>query len=391
MLRAIRESADIDLVSLVHDRQEASHAGDLRDLVEHVATLPVSPLHKVARGCRALLVAQPLTHALLDAPGAVRAVAALVADRPPDVVFAYCSGMARFAFEAPLAGLPLVVDLVDVDSAKWHALSASARWPLSAIYAREARLLSRFEALIARTAAATLVVNDRERDALRAIDATADPVVLQNGVDVQHFASPRRPSARPVVVFSGVMNYAPNAHGALWLAQEIWPRVTRKRPDARLVLVGASPGPSLRALATRDPSITVTGTVPSIPEYLWDAAVAVAPLKIARGVQNKVVEAVAAGLPCVITPEVDGGVPSEVRPACHVCDDAASFANAILDLLGQSPGERRSLASRANLAGLDWPTRMKALVPILEAAVADPGRASALRRAARPRAPVDAR
>jgi glycosyltransferase involved in cell wall biosynthesis len=165
------------------------------------------------------------------------------------------------------------------------------------------------------------------------------------------------------------MSYAPNARGAVWLAQDIWPRVRRQRPDAQLLIVGASPGAEVTALARRDASITVTGTVPSVREYLWEAALAVAPLRIARGVQNKVIEAVAAGLPCVVTPEVDGGVPNQVRPACQVRDSAAGLADAMIDLLERTPVERRMIAERADVASLDWSSRMGPLVAILETAV----------------------
>lgn len=371
-LRALGRVAEVDLVSLVHDREEASHARDLSGMTDRIVTLPVSRLRGIARGCIALPGSLPLTHALLDAPGAVGALASLVADRPPDVVLAYCSSMAKFAFAEPLAGLPLVVDLVDVDSAKWRALAASARWPMSAVYAREARLLSRFEARIARTAAATLVVNARERDALRAIDPTADARVLEIGVDVRHFASTGAPSARPAVVFSGVMDYAPNAQGVLWFARRVWPLVREKRPDATLTLAGSSPGREIRNLGRKDRSIVVTGTVPSVREYLWDAAVAVAPMLIARGVQTKVVEAVAAGLPCVVTPVVYEGVPREVAAACAVRSAAPAFAEAIVDLLARSPAERRAIAARADLASLDWDCRLAPLLPILEAAAAAP-------------------
>jgi sugar transferase (PEP-CTERM/EpsH1 system associated) len=373
MLRAMRADADVDLVSLVHDRDEASHAPDLRDLASSVTTLPLSWPHRAVRSIRALAGSQPLTHALLDAPGAAKTLASLVASRPPDVVLAFCSSMARFGLEPPLAGLPLVVDLVDVDSSKWHALSATARWPLSAVYRREAACLASFEALIARSAAATLVVNERERQALRAIVPDADPVVLQNGVDVEHFRPPTAPSSREAVVFTGVMNYAPNAQAAIWLAEDVWPLVRQRRPGACLDIVGASPTGDVKRLAHRYADVTVTGSVPSVREYLWNAAIAVAPLRVARGVQNKVVEAVAAGLPCVVTPAVFEGVPAEIRPACHVRDDARAFAEVILDLLERSPTERRALASRGDVSAIDWPSRMHPLLPLL--------RETALRRA----------
>lgn len=368
MLRAMQAGADVDVVSLVHDREEASHAEDLRALTSSVTTLPVSWPHQAVRSARALIGSRPLTHALLDAPGAARTLASLVASRSPDVVLAYCSGMARFGLEPPLAGLPLVVDLVDVDSSKWRALSASARWPLSAVYRREAACLARFEATIARSAAATLVVNDRERQAMRSIVPGAEPIVLQNGVDVEHFRPPTAPCSRNAVVFTGVMNYAPNAQAAVWLAEEVWPLVRQRRPGASLDIVGASPTGEVRRLAHQHQDITVTGSVPSVREYLWNAAVAVAPLRVARGVQNKVAEAVAAGLPCVVTSAVYEGVPAEVQPACHVRDEAPAFAEAILDLLGRSPAERRALASRGDVAAIDWPSRMHPLLPLLQEA-----------------------
>jgi polysaccharide biosynthesis protein PslH len=367
MLRVLRESATVDVVSLVHDREEAAHASDLAALADRVLTLPVPRLRNLARAVPALATSTPLTHVLLDSPGAAAALGRFVSDRRPDVVLAYCSSMARFAFEPPLAGLPTVVDLVDVDSAKWLAMAASSRWPMSAVYARESRVLSAFERTIAGRAAATLVVNARERDALRCLGPDADAIVLENGVDTSYFAPPA-PVADPVVVFSGVMDYAPNEQGALWMATQVWPLVRRAVPAARLVLAGAAPGPTLTALPARDPSVTVTGSVPSIREYLWGAAVAVAPLTIARGVQNKVIEAVAAGLPCVITSAVAEGVPDEITPACRVGDDVAAFATHVIDLLRLAPAVRRTLASRADVSVLDWASRMRALVPILEAA-----------------------
>ena len=370
MLRAMREGASVDLVSLAHDRVEAAHASDLDALADSVTVLRVSRVHQALRAARALLTARPLTHALLDAPGSHRRLRALVGARRPDVVLAYCSSMARFAFEAPLAGLPLVVDLMDVDSGKWRSLSAAARWPRSVVYAREARLLARFESVIARGAAATLVVNARERNALASVDPSARAIVVENGVDVAHFTRDHLQPRRPTVVFSGVMNYAPNAQGAVWIAREVWPLVRARRTDARLVLVGAEPGDEVKGLARRDPSITVTGTVPSVREYLWEASVAVAPLRIAHGVKNKVVEAVAAGLPCVTTPAVDAGVPVEARPACLVRDTPATFADAIVGLLERSPAERATIAARANVSALDWAVKMRALMPILEAAAA---------------------
>jgi glycosyltransferase involved in cell wall biosynthesis len=170
------------------------------------------------------------------------------------------------------------------------------------------------------------------------------------------------------VVFCGVMNYAPNEQAALWIAKSVWPLVHRQRPDATLCLVGANPTPAVRALGARDRSITVTGTVPDVRPFLHGAAVAAAPLATARGIQNKVLEAIASGLPAIVTPAVFEGLPIESATACRVAKGADAFATAILDLLNRTPAERRTIAMHANLSALSWDKRLSKLVDILHEA-----------------------
>jgi glycosyltransferase involved in cell wall biosynthesis len=161
------------------------------------------------------------------------------------------------------------------------------------------------------------------------------------------------------------MNYDPNVRGAVWLTREVWPLVRAEHPDARLMLIGATPAAAVRALANEPSGVVVTGTVPDVKLYLWNAAVAVAPLLIARGVQNKVLEAVAAGVPCVVTQPVAEGLPREVHDACRVGADARAFANAICEVLRLSPSARRDMAAKADLRGLAWPGRLEALIELL--------------------------
>lgn len=381
-LRLLREWASVDLVSLVHSDDELSHASDLVDLADRVTTIRVPRMRNLVRGAVALAGSTPLTHLLLDAPHISETLRKVTSDRPPDVVLAYCSGVARFALEDPLRRWPLVLDMVDVDSAKWEALGRGAtpvwRW----IYAREARHLARFEALAARHAAVSFVVNERERRSLQALAPDARVMVAPNGVELSALAPSGPPGDAPNVVFCGVMNYAPNEQGALWMTREVWPLVRQRRPDATLTLVGADPTRAVRAAASRDGSVTVTGTVEDVKPYLWEAAVAAAPLLVARGVQNKVLEAAAAGLPTVITPAVAAGLPREVMPACRVAPDAPAFAATILDLLERSPFERRAMARQADLSGLEWSRRLAPIGAALDAAAAE-GASWSLRLASR--------
>jgi glycosyltransferase involved in cell wall biosynthesis len=276
--------------------------------------------------------------------------------------------MARFALEPPLAGLPFVLDMVDVDSEKWATLGASTRGPRGWIYRREAILLRQFERIASNAADTTLVVNERERQSLTTLGVTTRVDVVPNGVDLSSFRPPSAPAAQRRVVFCGVMNYEPNEAAALWLAREVWPRVMRARSDARLTLLGANPTRRVLQLAHNDPSIEVTGSVADVRPILWQSAISVAPLFVARGVQNKVLEAVAAGLPTVVSRAVLDGLPMEVAPACIQAGTAAEWANEITRLLAVPPDQRRALAGRATLEPLAWARRLDVLEDILHTA-----------------------
>ena len=166
------------------------------------------------------------------------------------------------------------------------------------------------------------------------------------------------------------MNYSPNIDGVLWFARDVWPLVRARRPDARFFIVGSDPVASVRRLGGLDSGIEVTDTVPDVRRYLWNAAVSVAPLKTARGIQNKVLEAVACGLPTVATSQVLEGLPDQVRSACRSADLPGDFAEQTLALLAMSGSARRAIAESADLSGLSWQSQLAPLYDILANAAA---------------------
>jgi len=370
LVRSIAAYADVDLVSLVHDAEEMRHVGDLGSLAR-VTPVRVRRVRNMALGGLAFAGRRPLTHALLDSPDIGSVLRDALEQRHPDVVLAYCSGMVRFAMEAPLAGLPYVLDLVDVDSEKWAALARTSAWPRRLVYRREATTLGAFERAAVSDAFATLVVNERERDALLALAPRCRVHVVPNGIDVAAFAPLDSPAPSANVVFCGVMDYEPNVAAASWLAREVWPLVLTQRADARLKLVGSSPARAVHSLAAADSSVEVTGTVAAVQPYLWNAAVSVAPLQVARGIQNKVLEALAAGVPAVVSTAVFDGLPLEARAGCAVANTAHEVAGAVLELLSLDPGARRARATQADLSRLSWDSRLAGVRTILEAAAAD--------------------
>lgn len=368
MLRFLQRRAEVHLLSLVHDREEAGAAAQMQESAASVVTAHVPAWRNRARAAVRLPTGAPLTHLLLDAPELAPKLERLRATHPPDVVLAYCSGMAPYAMSPALAGVPFVLDMVDVDSQKWQQLGRTGRWPHRLIYRREGVLLERFERRAIDAAFATLAVNRKEAAALHRLDPRARVMTVENGIALETFAPTGPPSTERAVVFCGVLDYAPNEEAAVRLARDIWPRVRARCADARLYLVGANPTARVRSASAADASIEVTGTVPDVRPYLWKSAVSAAPIHVARGLQNKVLEALAAGLPAVVSPAVAEGLPPGVMPAVTTADTDEAMAAAICELMMQTPDERRARAGSADLGALSWDRQLQPLFTVLQQA-----------------------
>jgi polysaccharide biosynthesis protein PslH len=240
---------------------------------------------------------------------------------------AYSSAMASYA----PAEVPLLLDMVDVDSEKWLDY-ARARHP-GFPYRWEGSRLRRLEAQFARRARCTFVSTHQEESLLRGFAGGALLRVLKNGVDFGYFdpyCCPLLPQlrGRKFLVFIGVMNYYPNADAARWFATEIFPELRRKDPSLELLLVGRDPAPSVRKL-TRISGVTVTGTVDDVRPYLAGAQAVVAPLRIARGIQNKVLEALAMGKRVFASTAASRTFAPDLPDAVVPCDSAEDFISAI--------------------------------------------------------------
>jgi sugar transferase (PEP-CTERM/EpsH1 system associated) len=376
LLRAMSGWADVHLVSLVHSRDEAAQQHLLSEAVRTLHVAPVTPIRNLIRAAARLPTAMPTTYSLLYAPAVGRLVAEVAARRNIDLVFCYCTGMG-WALELPhLRDRPVVLDMVDVDSAKWADLASRSRPPRSWIFAREARRLRPIERHLALSSRLTLVVTEQEAVTLRGFAPDARIQVLGNGVDLERLR-PRGDTLRDpaAIVFCGVMNYAPNVEGVRWFAREVLPLVREAHPGVTFTIVGSDPVEEVRRLVGL-PGVEVTGAVPDVRPFLWRASVSVAPLFTARGVQNKVLEAVAAGVPAVVTPRVAAGLPGSLAGSYRVAQDPAGFAEAVTGLLNRAPGE--TIVTETTLSELSWDRRLAPLQSWLKGAsvkdVEDPTR-----------------
>jgi polysaccharide biosynthesis protein PslH len=208
---------------------------------------------------------------------------------------------------AGLRDVPAVVDLVDVDSQKWFDYAAVSRRPLSWLYGAEGRRLRRLEASLPSWARAVTLVSEAEADLYRAFSMPGEVRAVSNGVDLEYFRPQPRHAVEPACVFVGALDYRPNVDAVSWFCTEVWPEVRCRRPLAEVWLVGRRPTPVVQRLGEA-PGVRVVGQVPDVRPYLARAACAVMPLRLARGLQNKVLEALAMGKAVVASPPALAGL-----------------------------------------------------------------------------------
>lgn len=372
----------VHLGCLIDDKADLAHVQVLRDLCASCGFAEVRRLPALARTMAALANDEPLSFAHFRDKKLSNWVAATHRAHPIAAQFIFSSAMAVYADAVPdFAGIR-IVDFVDVDSDKWTQYARTRPWPLSWIYNREARLVAAAERRIAEDAQVALFVSGDEAALFRkrtGIQAS----VLPNGVDTAYF-NPKavyRPPYPPdsiCIVFTGRMDYWANVDAVIWFSRDVLPIVWRAVPDARFYIVGAEPAPRVRALADGS-RIFVTGRVADVRPYLAHATVAVTPLRIARGIQNKALEAMAMGKAVVATPQAFQGIEASAGQDILVADTAQSFAAAVTELLRDGDARCR-LGARARelmVRKYGWDSRLKILDQYLDLIDAHPPRYAA--------------
>jgi sugar transferase (PEP-CTERM/EpsH1 system associated) len=312
---------------------------------EEICAVRIEPRLRKALALRGLATGSPLTLPYFADRRLRRSIAKWAADDPPDVVFVYSSSMAQYAID--LRGPVRLMYFAELDSDKWSQYAARrgvgpGRW----VYAREARLLLEFERRVAHEFDAAAVVSEVEKRLFLERIPDVVPHVIPNGVDVEHFQSRGDASREPhTLIFTGVMDYEPNVDGVLWFVASAWPRVRASFPDARFLVVGSRPNAAIRALDGQA-GVSVTGRVDTTPPWFDRATVAIAPLRLARGLQNKVLEAMSMGMPVVATTPAAQGLGAVPGDTLLVADQPERIADELMGLF-RDPARARAVGSRA--------------------------------------------
>ncbi|HUQ13286.1 MAG TPA: TIGR03087 family PEP-CTERM/XrtA system glycosyltransferase [Novosphingobium sp.] len=317
---------------------------------------------------QALVSRQPVSLPSFADAGLHRFVAATLARHSIATIYVFSSQMAQYVPD-DFAGR-VVMDFVDVDSAKFEAYAAASAQPLRAAYAREARLLAEFETAVARRADVSLFVTEHEAALFRSRlgSLTADVRALGNGIDGACYApagvqpAPELAGVGPHLVFTGQMDYPPNVAAALRFARRIMPAIRREAAGAKFHVVGRNPAAAVEALDGPD-GTRVWGEVADIRGWLAGADLVVAPLEIARGVQNKVLEAMAMGRAVLASPQAATGIAVRDGVELAIAADDETFAALALRLLA-APAKRAAMGAAARRFVIErqsWPAMLAEL------------------------------
>ena len=340
-IRYLSKVHEVHLACLVDEREDLEHT---KTLEKYCASVDVVFRRKSAFRLRVLLgllTNKPLSVAAFYDRELDKRIRQKLRTETFDRIVVFSSAMAEYVRRA--AGIPKLIDLVDADSEKWRLFADYHPKPLSWLYRLEAHHLSRYEENVVRMSERSVFVSEAEAELLRQRVPDRPMTVIPNGVDLDYFAPPSETlscSKQPVVVFTGAMDYFPNVDAVQYFCSDILPLITEACPEIRFYIVGRHPTRQVQTLE-RQKHVMVTGSVPDVRPYLRAATVAVAPLRIARGVQNKILEAMAMGLPVVGTSSAFQGLGATTADGIRKADNAKSFAREILALLENSTLQRQ--------------------------------------------------
>jgi sugar transferase (PEP-CTERM/EpsH1 system associated) len=372
MFEALAKLAPVHVAALADNEADAAIAR------AKIAPLCRSLAIEVRRASRPLALAQavlhgePVSNRLFRSAALARHAAALIGQGAVSHIVAFSGQMAQY-LPARFDG-PMLMDFVDVDSAKFATYAEQdKREPLHWIHAREARVLAAYEAEVARRVDASLFVSEAEAALFRSRSGLgADKVrAVGNGIDTDRFDPALSRAAAgagdgPLAVFTGQMDYRPNIDAVRWFANDILPLVRARHASARFAIVGRAPTGEVRALEAL-PGVIVTGEVPDVRPWLAAADAVVAPLLLARGVQNKLLEAMAMARPVVASAAAATGIDAVPGEHLLVADGATAMADALCSLFDdRAAGERMGRAARARMvARYGWDARMAPLGELL--------------------------
>jgi sugar transferase (PEP-CTERM/EpsH1 system associated) len=366
ILRHFARRYDVHLGCLIDDPRDWEHVETVKAICADAHFARLDRRRDTLSHIMALATGEALSVNLYSHGGLKRWTRRVLDTVRPEVIFVCSSNMAHYVLDHPHKGRRRIVDLADVDSEKWRAYAEQNSGVMKWVYGREARLVAALEKRIARETDFSTFVSEPEAALFRTLvpDRAQAIVGVPSGVDYVYFdpaGSFEAPydASRPNFVFTGTMDYIPNVDAVTWFARDILPVIRRTLPDAQFHIVGSSPAAAVQELAKID-GVHVTGRVPDVRPYLAHCTAGVAPMRIARGIQNKVMEAMAMAKPVIVTSDALEGIDASPDIEVVLANDTAAIARAACRL-AEDPAarERIGLAARRRVvAEFSWEARL---------------------------------
>jgi sugar transferase (PEP-CTERM/EpsH1 system associated) len=372
LLKHLAGQHRVFLGTFIDDPDDERHIATVRSLCADVHVARLDPSVARIRSLSSLLAGEALTLGYYRSAALRSWVNETCRRRHIDTAVIFSSAMAQYLDEQPR--IPTIIDFVDVDSAKWTQYAPQHRWPLSWLYRREGKLLLDYERRMAARASRSFFATDNEVAMFtqKAPECRVRVQAMGNGVDADYFSaddtrSSPFPSDELPVVFTGAMDYLPNVDAATWFASEVLPALLQRWPAVRFYIVGRNPSAAVLALASD--RIVVTGTVDDVRPYLQHAATVVAPLRIARGIQNKILEAMAMAKAVIASATCAAAVDAVAGQELLTASSPEEYLAAISQVL-EAPETATAMGRAARQRVVErytWEAHMKAIDPYLPA------------------------
>lgn len=365
MIKHFAQQHEVTVASLARSPEEAREGEGIAPYCKHYAMVQVRAPVQAVRMVARLPTPVPSSFGYFYSAELAQRVRTLLERERFDLIFVHCSSVARYVEQ--VRDIPKILDFGDMDSQKWLEYARYKPFPLSAGYWLEAKKLEREERRLARQFDLCTTTTRTEWETLESFATGVATDWFPNGVDHDYFAPSEADYDPDTICFVGRMDYYPNQECMFDFCANVLPRIQARRATATLLIVGAEPTPEVRKLGELR-GVTVTGSVPDVRPYLQRSALMVAPLNIARGTQNKILEAMASGVPVVTSRIAAGGVDAVAHEHFLVADTPEAHAAAALSVMADR-GERQRLAQAGRsrmLSHHEWGRSMQRLDEIVE-------------------------
>ncbi len=368
-LKGLTNHYNIHLATFIDDADDWQYAAKVEELTMTSLFINLRSTQAKIKSLSGLLNGKALSLPYYQSQQMQKWIDKTMKEKSIDKVFIFSSAMAQYIEKYP--DLDVVVDFVDVDSDKWRQYSQKSGWPMTWVYRREAKLLLEYDTYIAKKALMSIFVSNDEALLFKRLTGMNDKITyVNNGVDIVFF-DPFKSFVTPyddrqnIIVFTGAMDYWANIDAVTWFVSKVFPLIKQQYDDAKFYIVGSNPTKDVLQLATVD-GVVVTGRVDDIRAYLLFANVVVAPLLIARGIQNKILEAMAMGKKIVATPQAIEGININNQQV-YVTEKISDFSTLVLSNLIDTQNTYFSAANRDFVASnYSWSASLDRLIKIID-------------------------